>query len=206
MLKIIMLLFVFETFSYADFMDSVASVIKSTLSDDDENLFDDKITTVGTVEVDTSKKTTSLLGDTLTVIKEVTGIEKSQKDHSYFDDGIMAEMAHLIKLEKGETFGLPSVFGLNKKKEQKVFGSSVLGDTILGDMKNITGNFYRGFKNTGESTELMSGMMYRSSQVYNGMFKIFDDSALNVFDEKEDRDASIFDMLEKGNSVLDIMD
>lgn len=169
-----------------------------------EDMLDTAKETIG-IKEEKSKKS-SLLDDTLTAMKEVTGIESKKKDNSYFDDGIMGDMAALISLEKGDDLGLPSVFGLNEKKEKKVFGSTVLGDTILGDAKETSTSFYRGFKTTGESTEFMSGMMYKSAKVYNEMFDIFDDSPLNIFDDKDEREPSIFDMFDKGNDVLDILD
>ena len=117
----------------------------------------------------------------------------------------MGEMADIIEFEKGDILGLPSVFGINKKKQKKVFGSTVLADTILGDAKDTGTGFYKGFKNTGESAEFMSGMMYNSSKVYNEMFHVFDDSVFNIFEDDED-EKSIFDVFEHGNEVLDIFD
>ena len=118
----------------------------------------------------------------------------------------MADIADMIDLEKGETLGLPSVFGINKKKKKKVFGSTILGNTILGDAKDTSTTFYRGFKRSGETTEFMSGVMYKSSKMYNDMFDMFDDSPLNVFDDKDEREPSVFDMFDKGNDVLDIFE
>ena len=233
-LKIIILSLGLSTMIYADFMDSVGDIVKSTLSDDEEEM--PEIKTVGTVEtlietkrkekndddslfdsvVDTVKNTvgikkekhkkSTLVSKTITAMKEVTGLEKVKEDNSFFDGGIMGDMADMIDLEKGESFGLPSVFGLNKKKKTKVFGSTVLGDTLLGDAKEMGTGFYRGFKRTGESTEFMSGVMYKSSRMYNEMFDIFDDSPLNVFDDKDEREPSVFDVFDKGNDILDVFD
>jgi hypothetical protein len=141
-----------------------------------------------------------------TAMKEVAGLKKVKEDNSIFDGGIMGKMADMIDLEKGDTMGLPSVFGFNKKKQKKVFGSTVLADTLLGDAKDASTGFYRGFKNSGESAEFMSGMMYKSSKIYNGMFDMFDESVFNVFDDKDEREPSIFDMVGQGNSVLDMFD
>ena len=192
-------------------LDSVKDTIKggSKNSSNDDSMLDDLINsakkTIGIKEEKKQKKS-SLISDTVTAMKEVTGLKKVKQDNSLFDGGIMGDMADMIDLEKGETWGLPSVFGLNKKKQKKVFGSTVLGDTILGDVKDTGTTFYRGFKTTGESTEFMSGMMYKSSKIYNGMFEIFDDSPLNIFDDKDEREPSIFDVFDKGNDVLDIFD
>ncbi len=175
---------------------------------EETSIFDDMIDsakeTIGFKEE--KSKNSSLLDDTITAMKEVTGLKKVKEDNSYFDGGIMGDIADILDLEKGETLGLPSVFGLNKKKKKTIFGSSVLGDTILGDVKETSTSFYRGFKTTGESTEFMSGVMYKSSKMYNGMFDVFDDSPLNVFDDKDEREPSIFDVFDKGNSMLDILD
>ena len=270
MIRIIVILivqgtFLQDAFLHASFMDSIGDVVKSTLSDNDDNKMPE-IQTVGTVQtvgkrrdnhkknslldgilddvkdtlsgdkkifskdsfkdnlmdgsiigvmVDSAKKTigikeekkkkkSSFLKDTVTAMKEVTGLKTIKQDNSLFDGGIMGEMADMIDLEKGETWGLPSVFGLNKKKQKKVFGSTILAGTILGDTKDATTGFYRGFKRTGESTEFMSGVMYKSSKMYNGMFEIFDDSPLNIFDDKDEREPSVFDVFDKGNDVLDI--
>ena len=136
------------------------------------------------IKEDKPKKKSSFLDDTLTAAKEVVGMETVKEDNSIFDGGIMGSMADMIDLEKGESYGLPSVFGLNKKKKKEFMGSSVLGDTFLGDIQDSTSNMYRGFKTSGESTEFMSGIMYKSSKAYNDMFDVFN----------------------KGNSVLDIFD
>jgi len=39
---------------------------------------------------------------------------------------------------------------------------------------------------------------------YNGMFHMFDDSVFNVFEDKDEK--SIFDVFEKGNDILDMVD
>jgi hypothetical protein len=216
-------------FVSADFMDSIGDMVKSTLSDDDdksvvqtksvgtkitdnfpkdkvESLMDDMVdgvkSTIG-IKEKKKKKKKSLLKKSIIAVKEVAGLKKIKQDNSFFDGGIMGEMADIIDLEKGETFGLPSIFGINKKKQKKVFGSTVLADTLLGDVKNTGTGFYKGFKNTGESAEFMSGMMYKSSKIYNGMFHVFDDSVFNIFDDDE---SSVFDVFEEGNEVLDIFD
>lgn len=193
-------------------LDSVADTIglekESPKHDDDsllESMVDSVKDTIG-IKKNKPKKSTSLIGNTMTAMKEVVGLEKVEEDNAYFDDGIMADIADMIELEKGETLGLPSVFGFNKKKKKKVFGSTILGNTILGDAKDTSTTFYRGFKRSGETTEFMSGVMYKSSRMYNDMFDMFDDSPLNVFDDKDEREPSVFDMFDKGNDVLDIFE
>lgn len=182
---------------------------KSKPKDKDDSLFDSMVDSVkDTIGVakDKPQKEHSIFSKTVTAVKEVAGSEKVEEDNAYFDDGIMADIADMIELEKGERFGLPSVFGLNKKKSKKVFGSSVLGDTFLGDIKNTSTGFYRGFKRSGQSTEFMSGVMYKSSKIYNEMFDMFDDSPLNIIDDKDKRETSVFDVFDEGNEILDIFE
>jgi len=185
---------------YADFMDSVADIVKTTLSDDEVKI--PEVKTVGTVETNldavNSKESSSLLDNVVESVKETLGTKKGTKDESIFDASIDV-VSDTIGLEVGESWGMPSIFGLNKKKEHKVLGSE-----FLGDIKDTGSTFYKGFKNTGESAEFMSGMMYKSSKVYNDMFHLFDDSPFNVFEDEDEN--SIFDVFEKGNDVLDIID
>jgi len=59
-------------------------------------------------------------------------------------------------------------------------------------------------KYSGQSAEFASGMMYKSSKVYNTMFGMYEDSPFNFFEEEEE--ASIFDVFEGGNDILDMFD
>ena len=235
MIKIFLFLLIFSTITYASFMDRVGDIVESTLSDKDENIpevqtvgtlsvkstlsskkqkdsdsvLDTMVNSVkGTIGIKKEKKEKkkSFTSNILTTVKEVTGLEKIEDDNTFFDGGILGSMADIIELEEGENLGLPSLFGFNKKKKKTLFGSTILGNTILGDMKETTTSFYRGFRHTGESTEFMSGMMYKSSKVYNGMFKIFDNSPMNIFDDKNTREPSVFDVFGKGNDMLDMID
>ena len=103
----------------------------------------------------------------------------------------------------GDTIGmdleLPSVFGFNEKKDD-----SFLGSTPFGGMMDTGTKFYQGAKYSGQSAQFMSGMMYNSSKMYNTMFGVFDDSPFNIFEEEEE--ASLFDVFEHGNSVMDMFD
>lgn len=231
MKKNVLFLVAISVFASGSFMDSVGDIVESALGDDDksviikeneslvstmkepfstkkvESILDDVVdsmkSTIGIKEKKKEKHT--IVHDTVTVMKEVTGLKTVKKDHSLFSGGIMGEMADMIDLEEGESLGLPSVFGLNKKKDTKVFGSTVLGDTLLGDIKQTGTSFYRGFRNTGESAEFMSGMMYKSSKIYNGMFELFDATPFNIFEEKKEDD-TLFKVLDKSNEVLDIFE
>jgi hypothetical protein len=59
-------------------------------------------------------------------------------------------------------------------------------------------------KYSGTSAEFTSGMMYKSSKVYNTMFGMYEESPFNIFEEEDEK--SIFDVFEGGNSVLDMFD
>ena len=97
-------------------------------------------------------------------------------------------------LHEGEYLGLPSIFGLNEKKNH----------TLFSDIVDTGHSIYKGFKYSGQSAEFTSGMMYKSSKMYNTMFGMFGDSPLNIFEDKDEN--SIFDVFEKGNELLDIVD
>lgn len=139
---------------------------------------------------DESSGIVDTLSSTFSTIKKSLTAEDEEKSFSLYDS---------IGLEAGESWGLPSVFGLNEKKDETVFG---IGS--LGDIKDMGGTFYKGFKNSGESAEFMSGMMYYNAKIYNGMFGMFADSPFNIFEDEDEN--SIFDVFEKGNDVLDIFD
>ncbi len=102
------------------------------------------------------------------------------------------------------SFGLPSLFGekKKKKKEKGLFGINIPGISIpgLGGVQDTGKSIYKGMKYSGESAELMSGMMYNSSKMYNTMFGLFDDSPFNIFEEEEED--SMFDFIEGGNSIM----
>ncbi|MCK5676989.1 MAG: hypothetical protein KAH72_00740 [Flavobacteriaceae bacterium] len=106
------------------------------------------------------------------------------------------------------SFGLPSIFGekKKKKKEKSLFGIDIPGISIpgLGGVQDTGKSIYKGMKYSGESAELMSGMMYNSSKMYNTMFGLFDDSPFNIFEEEEE--ASMFDFIEGGNSIMRMFD
>lgn len=102
------------------------------------------------------------------------------------------------------SFGLPSIFGekKKKKKEKSLFGIDIPGISIpgLGGVQDTGKSIYKGMKYSGESAELMSGMMYNSSKMYNTMFGLFDDSPFNIFEEEEED--SMFDFIQGGNSIM----
>jgi hypothetical protein len=141
-----------------------------------------------TILADESSGIADTLSSTFTTIKKSLTSEEKEDSFSLYKS---------FGLDEGEYWGLPSVFGLNKKEEESTFGLNTFTD-----IKEMSGNFYKGFKHSGESAEFMSGVMYYNAKMYNTMFGMFDDSPLNIFEDEEE--TSIFDVFEKGNDVLDI--
>lgn len=146
--------------------------------------------------------------DAVDSVKDKLGLEDSKKKKRKKNDDFsftatLTDFYDTVGLEEGESWGLPTVFGFNKKKKPRTFwGSKTLGATFLGDIKDSGSMFYSGMKNSGQSAEMMSGMMYNSSRMYNNMFGMFDSSPLNIFeDEKE---TSMFDFVEGGNSMMEM--
>lgn len=99
------------------------------------------------------------------------------------------------------SFGLPSLFGEEKKKKKE---KGLFGIGALGGVQDTGKSLYKGMKYSGQSAEMMSGMMYNSSKMYNTMFGLFDDSPFNIFEEEED--PSVFDFIEGGNSIMKLFD
>ena len=97
-----------------------------------------------------------------------------------------------LEIEEGEYFGLPSIFGLNKK----IVPDTILGSTILANLKDTGDNIYKGFRYSGSSAETLTGLMYYNSKAYNSMFSIFDDSSLDIFGGEDKKEKSIFDIFD----------
>lgn len=128
--------------------------------------------------------------------------KKKKKKETLLESVQNFSLTETLEIKEGESYGLPSILGFNKKEKPKTFlGSKYLGSTVE-DFKDVGGSFYKGFKYSGESAEFISGMMYMNSKMYNGMFGLFSDSPLNIFEEEE-KETSIFDIIGVGNSVLD---
>ena len=122
-------------------------------------------------------------------------------DDGYSFSGTLNSFYDTVGLDEGESWGLPSIFGFNEKKKKK---KSLLGIGILGGLQDTGNTIFKGLKYSGQSAEFSSGMIYKSSKMYNAMFGIFEDSPFNVFeDEKE---TSVFDVFEGGNKMLDMFD
>ncbi len=132
----------------------------------------------------------------LSSIKQTLRLEdKPKKDEGFSLNNSLRSFGDTI----GMDLELPSVFGSTKKKDD-----SFLGSTPLGGIMDTGTKFYQGAKYSGQSAQFMSGMMYNSSKMYNTMFGVFDDSPFNIFEEEEE--ASLFDVFEHGNSVMDMFD
>jgi hypothetical protein len=128
-----------------------------------------------------------------------------KKDTGFFLTDTLSDFGDTIGMDIGIP-GMPDFlgFGGSKKKKDSGILDSVMGFGFLGDIKDTGTSMYKGAKYSGQSAEMMSGMMYNSSKMYNNMFGMFDDSPFNVFEEEEE--ASIFDVFEQGNAVMDMFD
>jgi hypothetical protein len=136
----------------------------------------------------------------LSSIKSTLGMKSKKKDTGFFLTDSLSAFGDTI----GMDIGMPDFlgFGGGKKKKSSGMFDSIMGFGYLGDIKDSATSMYKGAKYSGQSAELMSGMMYNSSKMYNNMFGMFDDSPFNIFEEEEE--ASMFDIFEHGNSVMDM--
>ena len=125
--------------------------------------------------------------------------ENDDGDDGYSLSGTLNSFYDTVGLEEGERWGIPSIFGFNEKKKKK---KSLFGIGILGDIQDTGNTLFKGMKYSGQSAEFSSGMIYKSSKMYNTMFGMFEDSPFNVFEEE--KETSLFDVFEGGNKVLDI--
>ncbi|SFV70768.1 hypothetical protein MNB_SV-13-403 [hydrothermal vent metagenome] len=115
--------------------------------------------------------------------------KETQKKYSFSNS--IESFYDVIDLEKGKDFDVLSIFSFNevaKKTEMNI--------PIFSDVQSATTNMYKGMKHSGQSAELLSGMMYNSSKVYNTMFGLFDDSPFNIFDGEDKKKSLIFDIFD----------
>jgi len=154
-----------------------------------------------TVVQEKPSKIERTLDSAYSVIKNSLDFEDGYDDDDFSFSDTMNDFYDTVGLDKGESWGMPAVFGFNEKKKKK---SSIFGLEFLGGLKNTGNSLHKGMKYSGESAELASGMMYRSSQMYNTMFGMYEESPFNFFEEEEE--SSIFDVFEGGNEILDIFD
>lgn len=148
---------------------------------------------------DTSVGDDLSLDNAFSSIKKKLHLEEEKKDEEYSFSGTLNDFYDTVGLEKGESWGMPAVFGFNEKKKK----SSLFGVEFLGGLKDTGTSIHKGMKYSGQSAEFASGMMYKSSKMYNMMFDMYEDSPFDFFEEEE---ASVFDVFEGGNTVLDIFD
>ncbi|MGB5507173.1 MAG: hypothetical protein WBM70_10880 [Sulfurovum sp.] len=134
----------------------------------------------------------------LSSIKSTIGMGGKKKDTGFSITNSISDFGDTIGID----IGIPSFFGSSSKKKESGVLDSVLGFGILGDIRDTGTSMYKGAKYSGQSAEMMSGMMYNSSKMYNTMFGVFDDSPFNLFEEEEE--ASMFDVFEHGNAVMDM--
>ena len=166
-------------------------------SSKDALLGNNKPTTVQSLVVsDKSDSLTDTITSSLSSIGETLGIE-DEKEDTYSFSSTLNHFYDTIGLDEGESWGMPSLFGFNEKKTKPLFGIG-----LLGDIEDMGTSMYKGMKYSGQSAEFTSGMVYKSSKIYNTMFGVFDDSPLNIFED--DDETSIFDVFEGGNSMLDM--
>ena len=134
-----------------------------------------------------------------TITKKLGLSGDKDDDDGYSFSGTLNSFYDTVGLEEGESWGMPSIFGFNEKKKKK---KSLFNIGIFGGIQDTGNTIFKGMKYSGQSAEFSSGMIYKSSKMYNTMFGMFEDSPFNVFeDEKE---TSIFDVFEGGNKVLDM--
>jgi len=142
--------------------------------------------------------------DTLSVDNALSSIKSTmsskKKDSGFFITDSLSAFGDTI----GMDLGMPNLLGFGGSKKKKSSGmlDSIMGFGFLGDIRDTGTSMYKGAKYSGQSAELMSGMMYNSSKMYNTMFGVFDDSPFNIFQEEEE--ASMFDIFEHGNTVMDM--
>lgn len=148
-----------------------------------------------------NKSLTESLNDALSSVGDTLGFSDDKNDDEYSLSGTLNDFYETVGLEKGENWGMPSVFGFNEKKKKK---HTLFDIGILGGISDTGKTIFKGMKYSGQSAEFSSGMIYKSSKMYNTMFGMFEDSPFDVFGEEEE--TAIFDVFEGGNKVLDIFD
>jgi len=156
-------------------------------------------TTVESLSASKSSSMTDKISSSLSSITKTLGLEDDDDDEYSFSN-TLNDFYDTVGLDEGESWGMPSVFGFNeKKKKSKLFGLE-----FLGGIKDTGNTIHKGLKYSGTSAEFTSGLMYKSSKVYNTMFGMYEESPFNIFEEEDEK--SIFDVFEGGNKVLDIFD
>jgi len=155
--------------------------------------------TVESLSASKSSSMTDKISSGLSSITKTLGLEEDDDDDYSFSN-TLNDFYDTVGLDEGESWGMPSVFGFNEKKKK----STLFGLEFLGGIKDTGNTIHKGLKYSGTSAEFTSGMMYKSSKVYNTMFGMYEESPFNIFEEEDEK--SIFDVFEGGNKVLDIFD
>ena len=163
---------------------------------EDKNFLDKSIDVFKEFDITDPKSIKKTMTKAVDVVKEEADIDAKWDDFSI--DKTMRDVKNSVDFEsEGESYGLPSVFGLNKKED-----NTVLGSEMLGSVKSAGSGVYSGFKNSGTTAEFTTGMMYQNAKLYNTMFDMFDKSPFNVFGADEE-ESSMFDVMDMGNSLMD---
>ncbi len=170
-------------------------------SSKDALLETDKPDTVESLVASQSKSISDRLSSGISSLADTLGFDDKKKNDGYSFSNTLNSFYDTIGLEEGESLGMPSLFGFNEKKKKK---RALFDIGILGGIGDTGKTIFKGMKYSGQSAEFSSGMIYKSSKMYNTMFGMFEDSPLNVFEEEEE--PSLFDVFEGGNKVLDIFD
>ena len=155
--------------------------------------------TVESLSASKSSSMTDKISSGLSSITKTLGLEEDDDDDYSFSN-TLNDFYDTVGLDEGESWGMPSVFGFNEKKKK----STLFGLEFLGGIKDTGNTIHKGLKYSGTSAEFTSGIMYKSSKVYNTMFGMYEESPFNIFEEEDEK--SIFDVFEGGNKVLDIFD
>lgn len=170
-------------------------------SSKDALLGNNKVDTVESLVASHSSTITEDISSEFSKVTKKLGFSDDNDDDGYSFSGTLNSFYDTVGLDEGESWGLPSIFGFNEKKKKK---HDLFGIGILGGLQDTGNTIFKGMKYSGQSAEFSSGMIYKSSKMYNTMFGIFEDSPFNVFeDEKE---TSVFDVFEGGNKMLDLFD
>jgi len=160
-----------------------------------------KPNTVESLVVSKKKTLKESLGDSFSSLGDTLGFSSDENDDEYSLSGALNNFYDTVDLEEGENWGMPSVFGFNEKKKKH---KNLFGIGILGDIQDTGHTIFKGMKYSGQSAEFSSGMIYKSSKMYNTMFGMFEDSPFNVFEEEEE--SSMFDIFEGGNKMLNLFE
>ena len=234
MKKIILTLLMLNILVYADFMSNIEDMIKSGIGGEKKVHHFPKVETVSTISnAGAEDKETSYIDDIMNTVKEKTGLAKKKsvakeknkstlttiietmkesvgletkkkKDDSMFSSLLSTAKSTIgIKEKKSDTLSISGV----KNTLLSTVGMAPKDTSVLGTIKSTTSSVFTSAKNTGKTTELMTGISYKGTKLMNKTVKAFEDSPLNIFEsEKEKNSPSLGGVLDVGNSLLDLVD